>query len=422
MGSWTSKLVFLFAGIVAAAAFSFSSPVSPRGRGLLTNDVYVWQRAWTDPVREAIALHGTNFGELVALSAEVTWLKSGPHVVRVPLDYELLRAPARPVGLALRVGSFSGPMAAANVEELTAIASALLAEAKTNNLAVSELQVDFDCAESKLDDYRAWISIVRAQVAPVPVTITTLPAWLKRSAFKQLIAAVDGYVLQVHSLDRPKTGPFTLCNPANARAAVEQAARLGQPFRVALPTYGYAVGFDKRGHFAGLSAEGPSRTWPADVSVREVRADAAQLASLISEWQRNRPQALTGIIWYRLPIQGETLNWNWPTLASVMNGHSPRSDLKLEVRRPKTGLLELDLLNAGTGEHRSNCGISVSWNAARLIACDGLDGFEAGENGFSSLTFSNRGAVKVIGPGERRMIGWLRLDHETEVKVALEKN
>lgn len=81
--------------------------------------------------------------------------------------------------------------------------------------------------------------------------ITALPAWLNQPAFKRLISAVDDYVLQVHSLERPNSpeAAFTICDPAAARRAVERAAQFAVPFRVALPTYGYAIAYDRQGHF-----------------------------------------------------------------------------------------------------------------------------------------------------------------------------
>ena len=44
-----------------------------RSAAPLPHDVYVWQRAWNEPVREAVVRHATNFQTLVALGAEVTW-------------------------------------------------------------------------------------------------------------------------------------------------------------------------------------------------------------------------------------------------------------------------------------------------------------------------------------------------------------
>jgi len=52
-----------------------------------------------------------------------------------------------------------------------------------------------------------------------------------QSAFQPLIHAADGYVLQVHSLERPKSfdTAFTLCDPGVARGAVAKATQIGMP-------------------------------------------------------------------------------------------------------------------------------------------------------------------------------------------------
>src|SRR4029077_10218524 len=124
----------------------------------------------------------------------------------------------------------------------------------------------------------------------------------------------------VHSLERPRSlnSPFTLCDPAAARRAVERAADFGIPFRVALPTYGYRIAFDAAGRFVGLSAEGPARSWPTGVQEREVRADPIQLAQLTQFWTTNHPPAMRGLIWYRLLITNDILNWRWPTLSAIV--------------------------------------------------------------------------------------------------------
>ena len=143
----------------------------------------------------------------------------------------------------------------------------------------SEFQIDFDCAASKLDGYRIWVETIRKKITPTPLTITTLPSWLKEPAFKTLVEATDGYVLQVHSVEKPKSfdAPFTLCDPVAAQHAVELAGKINVPFRVALPTYGYLLAFDQSGKFIGLSAEGPNKSWPVDVRVREVRTHPLEM-------------------------------------------------------------------------------------------------------------------------------------------------
>jgi hypothetical protein len=411
------RFLRLAISIAALAASSCSRP--PRAAGPLTHDVYVWQRVWSPEVVDAVSLRGTNFSALIALGAEVSWLDGKPSVRQVPLNFDSLRVAGTKVGLALRIGQFSGPFAANDERTrfFIRLAESLVAAARTNTPAAGELQLDFDCAESKLDGYRVWVEAIRNAIKPIPLTITTLPSWLEHSAFKRLVAATDGYVLQVHSLERPKTpdAPFALCDPRLAAQAVERAGRLGIPFRVALPTYGYLLAFDPTGKFIGLSAEGPLRNWPEGSTLREVRAQPVAIAGLVRMWTRDRPEALNGIIWYRLPIAGDKLNWSWPTLTSVMAGRTPTFRLREELRKPQPGLVEIDLLNAGDGDYEGPIQMKVRWSGARLIASDGWFGVENLDAGPDALRFQAR---KLRLPaGDRRSIGWLRLDKETEVQI-----
>ena len=242
-------------------------------------------------------------------------------------DAATLRQAGAPVSLALRVGPFPGPFTANDKVALFLgdLAASLVQRPKTNGVSVSELQVDFDCATSKLDGYRVWLEAIQRRVAPLPVTITALPSWLRSSAFKRLAQAAPNYVLQVHSVERPSSfdAPFTLCDPANAQRAVERAGRIGVPFRVALPTYGYVLAFDKSGKFLGLSAEGPARAWPADAKLRQVDSNPRELAALVQGWTARRPAAMRGVIWYRLPVATDSLNWRWPTLGALLAGRIP---------------------------------------------------------------------------------------------------
>jgi hypothetical protein len=417
-----SKLLCIGLVALSAAAVFYLAP-RPGGRvsGEMSQSAYVWQRAWTEAVSDAVAEHGTNFTELVPLNAEVSWKNRTAKTVRVPLDPRALRGTGPTIGLALRIGAYPGPFKPDDAQAvvLTELAASLVAEAASNRLSVAELQLDFDCAESKLDGYAVWVKAIQSKVKPVPVTITALPAWLKRSAFKRLIDAADGYVLQVHSLARPKNADasFKLCDPPEARRAVERAARLGKPFRVALPTYGYVMAFGPNGQFIGLSAEGPAPSWPEGTQLREIRADPAAMAQMVQAWNTERPQALAGVIWYRLPVSQDRLNWSWPTLAAVMSGKVPEPDVRAEVRQPDPALSEIDLVNAGTVDYSGPVQVTVRWPAGQLVASDGLLGFDSNETGSNSVQFQSRNGLPRLQAGERRSIGWVRLSKETEVQI-----
>jgi hypothetical protein len=366
----------LFIVAAAAGAWVFFFWLAPRTNGPLRHDIYVWQRAWTQPVCDAVGQHGTNFAEIAVLKAEISWSTNRqPQLARVAVDYEALAKARRPVGIALRIGPYSGPFAPPSgvpvsdparftntsqragseigappspatinskapaslrstgavqdtsvTDYLCNVAAGIVNEARTNRVPLAELQIDFDCAESKLDGYRVWIEAIQRRVAPLPVTITALPSWLDSRAFKRLAAVATNYVLQVHSAERPKSfeAPFTLCDPRAARRAVERAGRIGVPFRVALPTYGYLLAFENGGKFISLAAEGPRPNWPTNALTRKIESDSEELATLVRAWTTSRPAAMRGVIWYRLPVATDKHNWSWPTLSAVMTGRGPK--------------------------------------------------------------------------------------------------
>jgi Protein of unknown function (DUF3142) len=395
----------------------------------LPQEAYVWQRVWNDSVVEAVTNHGVAFSNLVVLRAEIVWRNAKPEVIPVRLDYAALSATQRPIGVALRIGGYAGPFGADDnlTQFLVGLATNFIAEARSNGISASEFQIDFDCAASKLEGYRVWVEALRKKISPTPLTITVLPSWLKEPAFRKLAEATDGYVLQVHSLERPKNieAPFTLCDPADARHAVDSAGAMGVPFRVALPTYGYLLAFDKSGKFVGLSAEGPSKSWPAGVQTREVRADAVEMARLVQGWSTNGPSTLRGIIWYRLPTIVDNFNWRWQTLGAIVASHFPRESFRGEARQVETGLVEINLVNDGELDLSSRLVVEVRWSRVgetRLVAADGLHGFNTLNAGPSSITFQKQSQPGRIAAGENLTIGWLRFDRDCEVQVEIKKN
>ncbi len=387
--------------------------------------VYVWQRIWTAPVGEAVRQHAASFRETAVLLAEVVWKDRVPQVTRVRVDFSALVGTHCPVGLVLRVGPFRGELATnpPAVHFLADLAASLVAEAHAHHLAPAELQIDFDCAASKLDDYRTWLSVVQKRLAPLPVTLTALPSWLDSPAFASLAAAATNYVLQVHSLGKPARvdAPFKLCDPALAQRAVARAGAVGVPFRVALPTYTYLVAFNAAGKFIGLSAEAPHSRWPAGAQLRELSADPLAMHALVQSWNTNRPPAMRGVIWYRLPVPVDNFNWRWPTLGAMISGREPQEKFSATARRVEPGLVEISLENTGELDISSRLAVTVRWSDARLVAGDGLRGFELAEQNVSAAKFQNQPASYRLPAGEKIIVGWLRFDQDREVQIEVKK-
>jgi hypothetical protein len=358
------------------------------------------------------------------LAAEVNLRQGTPRVTRVPLD-ESLRGSEKPIGAALRVTTFPSRFAdePGIVQLLQGLTRDVAAEARAKGIVLSEIQIDYDCPESKLDDYRGLLPVLRKAAAPVPVTLTALPSWMRqRRAFAKLVAAADGYVLQVHSLTPPASskGEIPLLKPREVRDWVEQAARFGRPFRVALPTYSYLAAFDPNGKLIGLSAEGPLLSWPQGIAVRAARSDPTVMAGLVQDWIGNRPRELAGILWYRLPVAGDRLNWTLPTLRAVMAERTPRGEIRAAVREPEPGLVEIDLVNAGDGEAAAPSTVRVRWKGETFLAADGLAGYRV-TSGEDEIRL-DRTRPASWRPDERRTVAWLRFASRTEIHVELPKN
>ena len=393
-----------------------------RDKGWMPQEVYVWQRQWNPTLSKALEQAAAQASGFSVLAAEVSW-RAGQvdRVFYAPIDYDALKAIGKPVSLVLRIGPYSGPFDKSSdaTAFVTRLAASLVTDARSVGIEPRELQIDFDCAESKLDGYCEWVRAFCEKVHPIPVTITVLPCWLGKATFIGLVRTADAFVLQVHSLERPTNSeaPITLCDCTATLRWAEQAARAGVPFRVALPTYGYLVAFDSEGRFIGLGAEGPSHAWPQDAVLRIVRSDPIAIAQLLRKWQQDRPRCMQGVIWYRLPVASDRLNWRWETLSAIMDGQIPRKNLQVAVEYPQPELAEVVLINDGEVDVSAEVQIEIECDRRELVAADGLCGFAIAERKPSSISLVHGGTAvsPTIGAGERWKVAWLRFQNRTEV-------
>jgi hypothetical protein len=274
---------------------------------------------------------------------------------------------------------------------------------------LSELQLDFDCAQKKLAGYRLWVQALREAVRPVPLVITTLPSWLGEQEFTRLAGEVPYYVLQVHSVSSPLGDAKTMiCDPALARKWVAQAERIGHPFAIALPTYRSVVGYDPSGKLLGVSSDGVRPSWPAGTTVREYETDAADMASLVAEWNGRPPAQCRGLLWYRLPVGGDVNNWRWPTLRAVIAGRSPQAAWVVRVAGANPA--DLTLRNDGESDEPMRGKVEVRWEGQARATAEALPGWRVTTDGQRAVFSSASEAGVRLPPGEERAIGWLRLD------------
>jgi hypothetical protein len=415
--------------LVASIAIAFALAGcnrAPTTSGPLSHDVYVWQRAWNANVRGALEKSGSSMHDLVLFAGQISPADPRSMTIRVPIDYLAAKQTGRPIGLAIRIEPYPGPFRPddAIIKAVVDLAKEQLTAARRGGVEPVELQIDFDCAESKLAGYAIWLKAIRTAVAPLKVCPTVLPSWLKRPEFKPLAEECGQYVLQVHCVAPPRELATlgSLTDPARAREWVSEAANVGVPFRVALPTYSYLVAFDGDGQPRGVSAEGPSSRWPADAHVERWEAQPAALARLVADWTQSRPAALQGIIWFRLPVEGDALNWRWTTLQAVMQGRMPTSSLRLEASTGQPS--DLTLVNDGEQDEVLPERIEASWEGSPVSAADALQDYELErpkDFGANRLLFHRRSGSELsrLPPGSRHPIGWIRCESANQIRLAI---
>ena len=272
-----------------------------------------------------------------------------------------------------------------------------------------EIQIDYDCPARRLAEYMSLLEFTRAAAGTVPVTFTALPSWLDVAAFPDLARAFPRFVLQVHSLDLPSQPrePVVLCDPAAARRAVEKASALGVPFRVALPTYGSEVLFGADGKVLDVVSEDATTVPAASIASRQrVFADPAAMAGLVREWSEFRPAGLTGICWYRLPVDGDRRNWTWSTFADALNGVARTSPVEISITTGNSGAFHITLGNPGSAHAPLPEKFTLPDGT---LAADATRPYRLG--GGASPVFlldSTDPSWPWLAPGQTLVVGWLR--------------
>jgi hypothetical protein len=378
---------------------------------LLSQRAYIWQRDWKAPIVDSLREGRDSLDGCAVLAAEIEWHNGKPGAMRPDVNWIALREWRKPIGAAMRISPFPGPFYEddENTRYLCTTAKSIVTEVGRQGVELTELQVDFDCAQKKLAGYALWVRKLRDAVKPVPLVITTLPSWLKEPEFVPLVREVPRYVLQVHSVSSPLGDAKTMiCDPILARRWVAQATHIGQSFEIALPTYRSIVGYSADGKLLGVSSDGVRPSWPAGTAVREYETDPNAMAALVAEWKRKPPAHCKGLLWYRLPVITDGNNWRWPTLRAVMAGRPPRASWAAVVHGGNPA--DLLLLNDGESEAAWHGQVLVRWEGKTRVTAEALPGWQVKTTAYAAVFSPTTGTRVRLPPGGERAIGWFRLD------------
>jgi len=411
MSRWPALLLGLALGVAGCR-----EPAAPRPTSL-THAAYVWRQGW-DPVAVDSLADRTWPAGLTELNILVGECGLGPSGRRVHPPWSALRGTAKSLSLSVRIGTrqaLGGPAEPDLSEGLTLLRQGW-EEARAAGVAVAGVQVDFDCPSRLLPAYAGRIAAAKRAWPEVRVTVTALPTWLKEPGFARLIAAADGWTLQLHGTERPNLAqPAPLFAEAQALRWVEHAESFGRPFRVALPTYAYLACYSPTGAYLGVRAE--SADLPAGTARTQVLpADPAQVVGLLRRLEDRRHALVLGVDWFRLPFPGDRQNWTMAGWAQVMAGQGIPNACTPELK-VAGALADVAVVNP-TGQPLPLPAIEVAWRGTRALGADATADWVAA-SGPEAVTFRPHPRSGFLAPGERRVVGWVRLTEARPVSVRL---
>lgn len=396
----------------------------------LPSEVYVWQRQWSADVMDSVLKSQPWLERYHFLAAEVSFAegKPTPLVTRISCDANAIMNAGVKVGVVIRIFP-SAAQTKWNEDAVPAIkelADSLVQEWPQGG--VSEVQIDYDCPESKLADYALLLRGLRQHFegTGIAVSCTALPTWLKHREFVSLAHLVPDYVLQVHSLHLPdaKTQRGSLVDLQETKAAVAKAVEIGVPFRVALPTYSCVVDFSPNGKVREVYAEDVPKTLPLQsANYLVLDSDAYALSDLVQQWQAHAPALMRSVIWYRLPIARDRLNWSLEVLQKLVQKQSLRRGWGAQViARSEAGYSEVVLNQSGDAPDDAPAHVTLSWAGSEQAVGDGLRGYQVTRSvpGVMILSASEVSRRARLPPGEKLVIGWLRFESSAPAQVKVE--
>ncbi|TAN47451.1 MAG: DUF3142 domain-containing protein [Methylococcaceae bacterium] len=371
----------------------------------ISHDAYVWQRRWTPALKDALVVAGPWVGAWHVLAAEV-----GRHgrLSPVAIDPAALAQTGRPVFLVIRI---NGQLSDWEPAAIAQASLALVAKWRASGVPVTGLEIDHDCATSRLPDYATFIGLLRPATAGqgLPLVITALPTWLASPALPHLLRQVDEAVLQLHAVTNPRQGLF---DPEQAEAWVKKFSAISPvKFRVALPTYGSRIAWDANGRVVAVESEVPKGL--AGSRTQELTVSPMAVAAVLASWRKRAPPGFAGVVWFRLPTSDDQRAWSLATWQAVMEGRTLTPTFAaMAVPGEYPGVFDVFVTNESELDGPAPTAVRVL--SPQCSAADALGAYHLVS--LQPEVQFHRAKPAMLRAHARSMVGWVRCP-DSEVRV-----
>lgn len=353
----------------------------------LQHQMYIWQRAWTDRVSEAMEHAAPYVSGWRVLVAETD--RRGEWRFFLPLP-----DPTKSLTAVIRIDGQR------RLEDASAVTEHVLAWARAQPAGRwSGIEIDYDCPTRQLRTYTRLLESLRSALPPdTRLSLTALPTWIGSPDLPDLLSTADESVLQVHSVLDPRRGLFVGSLAVSWTTSYSRITH--KPFSVALPDYGSRVAWDSTGKLASvLSEQSGIQTSPVQ---KELEADPTEVAAFLENLRATHPRNLTSIVWFRLPVADDRRIWSLEALETVIEARPLTPRLNVDVERDNLGAYRVILSNSGTADMT----LPRTIKAKPCVQADALPGYTL-RHGSDDLVFTARGDSK-LRVGQQVTVGWTR--------------
>ncbi len=329
--------------------------------------------------------------------------------VAFAVDWRSVAASGRPVDVAVLVGRQAyGPGGEARLGPAADLLAASLAAARAAEAGVAGVHIETDCPPGRLATLGAAVDALRPRLGALPVGVSVTPSQLREPGMDRLAAAADSLTVNVMR-GMVLGGDPVIPGPDELDDCLAGIAALGRPARLGVPISCHYACLDESGGEIARVLVGV-RPPAGTARVRVLSPDPEAVAALARRVATHGPANLGGIDWFRLPIPGDGGVWSADGLRAALDGRSPPRNLEAAVESTEDESVRRILLVNTGALPLPPAEILVSWSKGRAGACDGIGGHELLAPRPDGFRLRPLPGSSVVGPGESRLVGWVRFD------------